>query len=107
MPNAEHPEPHRTLEGRWHKVTEDEALDQYPAEITFAEDTYVAQRGEQQGMIWWDAGIYRIDGPTTLVLSTATDSMVTYSMRCHGTQLAIDVPDKGTVVYELVEDEPF
>ena len=57
-------------------------------------------------MIWWDAGIYRVDDPTTLVLSTATDEMVTYAMRRRGKRLKIEVPDKGTVVYERIEDPP-
>jgi hypothetical protein len=107
MPNeAEQPQPRRTLEGRWRKLTDDQALNQYPAEIRFAEDTYLGQRGDQQGMIWWDAGIYRLDEPTTLVLSTATDEMVSYRMRLRGKRLSVEVPDKGTVVYERVEDAP-
>ena len=100
------PDPRSRLVGRWQKLTIDEALNQYPAEIKFAEDTYLGSRGDEQGMIWWDAGIYRIQDRKTLVLSTATDEMVTYTMRLRGKRLKVDVPDKGTVVYERIEDAP-
>ena len=29
-------------------------------------------------MVWWDAGIYRLEDPGTLVVGTATDELVTY-----------------------------
>jgi hypothetical protein len=96
----DHPETRSLLAGRWRKVTTDAALDQYPAFLTFAEDTYLGARGEGQMMIWWDAGIYRVTDPLTLVLSTATDELVTYRMQLRDAHLAIEVPDRGTVEYE-------
>lgn len=55
-------------------------------------------------MLWWDAGIYRVTDASTLVLSTATDELVTYQMQLRDTHLLIDVPDRGTVEYERMAD---
>ena len=62
------------LAGRWKKVTTDPCADKYPQGITFAASTYRGSRGQGQGMVWWDAGIYRVEGPDTLVLSVASSS---------------------------------
>jgi hypothetical protein len=35
-------------------------------------------------MIWWDAGIYRVEQGSTLVLSVATDELVRYSIDLRG-----------------------
>lgn len=104
--SSDTPGVHRSLEGRWRKLTTDAALDEYPAEITFAADTYLARRGPEQKMIWWDAGIYRVQEPASLVLSTATDEMVTYAMQRKGNRLMIEIPDLGTVRYERMEGPP-
>jgi hypothetical protein len=42
-------------------------------------------------MIWWDAGIYRIEGSNTLVIGTATDELIHYEITLHGDRL--DVTD--------------
>ena len=105
MPNRpEQTNPRPQLMGRWRKVTDDEALDQYPAEIIFADDTYLGSRGPEQMMLWWDAGIYRMDDIKTLVLSTATDEMVSYDIEFRADQMTIEVPHLGAVVYERIKD---
>ena len=57
-------------------------------------------------MIWWDVGIYRLDDARTLVMSTATDEMVTYSVSVDGDRLTVTVPDHGDVVFERIEPPP-
>jgi hypothetical protein len=58
--------------------------EKYPDTIAFAEGTYRGTRGPNQGMIWWDAGIYRVEQGSTLVLSVATDELVRYSIDLRG-----------------------
>jgi hypothetical protein len=67
-----------TLTGTWSKTTTAACAEKYPATISFAASTYRGARGPQQGMVWWDAGIYRLEDPQTLVLSVATDELVNY-----------------------------
>ncbi|HEX2457853.1 MAG TPA: hypothetical protein VHI99_29415 [Vicinamibacterales bacterium] len=66
------------LTGEWTKVTTASCAAKYPATIAFAGSTYRGARGPSQGMVWWDAGIYRLEGSQTLVLSVATDELVRY-----------------------------
>jgi len=94
------------LQGRWRRLSTDAAAERYPAEITFADATYVGTRAELQGMIWWDAGIYRLVDDRTLVLSTATDEMVAYSISLDGVRLTVGDPDDGDVVFERIEPPP-
>jgi hypothetical protein len=77
------------LVGTWHKITTLPCADKYPATITFSTGTYRGARGPGQGMVWWDAGIYRLEGPQRLVLSVATDELVTYEIAVHGDQLEV------------------
>lgn len=79
------------LVGTWHKVTTDPCAEKYPATITFSTGTYRGSRGPGQGMVWWDAGIYRLEGPRALVLSVATDELVRYEIDVRGDR--IDVID--------------
>jgi hypothetical protein len=39
----------------------------------FSTGTYCGARGAEQGLIWWDAGIYRLEDWGRLMVSTATD----------------------------------
>jgi hypothetical protein len=76
--------PSTALVGKWRRVTADPCAATYPATITFAGGTYRGARAPEQGMIWWDAGIYRLEKPRKLVLATATDELVTYDVTVHG-----------------------
>ena len=86
--------------GTWTKTTTAACADKYPATLTFSTGTYRGTRGPGQGMVWWDAGIYRLEEPGKLVVGTATDELVTYqivtagrSLRRHGfRRLSCDLP---------------
>ncbi len=92
------------IKGRWRKTSDSDAFREYPAEISFAADTYRTAKAPGQMMIWWDAGIYRVQDAHTVVISTATDEMVEYAMRVDGNRLRIDIPKSGTITYERMED---
>jgi hypothetical protein len=81
--------PPANLIGTWHKITAEPCADKYPATIMFSTGTYRGARGPGQGMVWWDAGIYRLEGPQRLVLSVATDELVTYEIVVRGDQLEV------------------
>lgn len=66
--------------GTWTKATKDACADKYPATVTFSTGTYRGTRGPGQGMVWWDAGIYRLEDARTLVVGTATDELVPYQI---------------------------
>ena len=66
------------LVGAWIKTTTAACADRYPTTVAFSTGTYRGTRGPTQGMVWWDAGIYRLDDAHTLVVGTATDELVTY-----------------------------
>jgi hypothetical protein len=94
------------LIGRWRKQPGDPCADRYPEEISFSEARYLGTRGADQGMIWWDVGIYRLDDPTTLTISTATDEMVTCAIELRGDRVTITDPDGCRFVYERIEEPP-
>jgi hypothetical protein len=94
------------LQGHWRKVSTDASPDRYPAEVTFEEARYSGSRGENQGMIWWDAGIYRLDDPRTLVLSTASDELVSYDVVLDDRRLVVTDADGSEVVFERTDAPP-
>jgi hypothetical protein len=77
------------LLGTWRKITTSECAEKYPATISFSSGTYRGARGPGQGMVWWDAGIYRLEDPRRLVLSVATDELVTYDITVRGDQFDV------------------
>lgn len=72
------------LIGSWKRTTESSCAEKYPVRVTFSTGTYRGTRGPGQGIIWWDAGIYRFEAPNTLVLSVANDELVRYRIELHG-----------------------
>jgi hypothetical protein len=67
--------------------------------LTFATGTYRGTRGEGQGFVQWDAGIYRVrEG--ALQLSTATDELVTYDLQLAGDLLTVVDPVGCQVTYQ-------
>lgn len=68
----------QSMVGTWTKSTSAACADKYPATLTFSTGTYRGMRGPGQGMVWWDAGIYRLEDSNTLVVGTANDELVTY-----------------------------
>ena len=91
------------LQGSWRNVSTDACADRYPAEVTFEEARYRGSRGEHQGMIWWDAGTYRLADPRTLVLSTASDELVSYDVVLDGRRLVVTDPDGCEIVFERTD----
>jgi outer membrane lipoprotein-sorting protein len=87
-------------------VSTDECAERYPAEVTFVAATYRGARGDDQGMIWWDAGTYRLADEQTLVLSTATDELVEYPVEVTPERFTFTDPDGCEVVYERVASPP-
>jgi hypothetical protein len=94
------PEPE--LVGSWRKVDAPECAQKYPDVLTFSTGTYRGARGAEQGFIWWDAGMYRLEDPRRLVLSVATDELVTYQVHLEGDVLQLVDPDGCRFSYQRV-----
>jgi hypothetical protein len=73
----------------------------YPRSLSFRPGTYRGTRGEGQGFVRWDAGIYRVqDGG--LELSTATDELVRYAIQLDGDLLTVVDPEGCRITYQRV-----
>ena len=72
---------------------------QISATVTFSAGTYRGTRGPGQGMVWWDAGIYRLEDPRTLVVGTATDELVTYQIALQADRFEFTDSDGCLVTY--------
>ncbi len=88
------------LVGTWRKITTEPCAEKYPATLTFSTGTYRGARDPGQGMLWWDAGIYRRDGPRTLLLSVATDELVRYEIEIQGDRLDVTDADGCRFAYQ-------
>jgi hypothetical protein len=97
-PKAHQPE----LTGLWHKVGAPTCAEKYPNSLTFSAGTYRGARGKGQGFILWDAGIYRVEDQYRLLLSVATDELVTYEIHLHGNVLAVVDPGGCHFSYQRV-----
>ena len=89
----------RGMVGTWTKATTAPCADKYPATLTFSTGTYRGMRGPNQGMVWWDAGIYRLEDARTLVVGTATDELVKYRITLKGDRFEFTDPDGCRVTY--------
>ena len=85
--------------GTWTKTTTAACADKYPATLTFSTGTYRGTRGPGQGMVWWDAGIYRLEEPGKLVVGTATDELVTYQIVLQADHFDVTDSDGCRVTY--------
>jgi hypothetical protein len=85
--------------GTWTKATAAPCADKYPASLVFSTGTYRGARGPGQGMVSWDAGIYRLEGAGTIVVGTATDELVTYRIALHADQFVITDAEGCQVTY--------
>ncbi|MGW1344357.1 hypothetical protein ACWCOV_25185 [Kribbella sp. NPDC002412] len=94
------------LQGQWRRLSTAECAGRYPAELTFVTATYRGVRGRDQGMIWWDAGTYRLADDRTLVLSTATDELVEYAVEVTPQRFTFTDPQGCEVVYERLTSPP-
>lgn len=104
MPSSSAPEA-AALTGRWLREATDGCAERYPAEVTFGPGTtYLGARGPDQGMVIWDAGIYRLeDGGQTLVMSTSSDELVSYPARIEDDALSIVDADGCAVTYRRAD----
>jgi len=104
MPSSPSPPP-GPLTGRWLRESADECAGRYPAEITFAAGTtFLGTRGEDQGMVVWDAGIFRLqDDDQTLVMSTSSDELVTYPVRVESDLMSFVDADGCGVTYRRAD----
>ena len=66
----------QSMVGTWTKTTAAACADKYPATITFSTGTYRGMRGPGQGMVWWDAGIYRLEAVSYTHLTLPTKRIV-------------------------------
>lgn len=89
----------RDVIGTWTKATAAPCADKYPATLAFSTSTYRGARGPGQGMVWWDAGIYRLEGAGTIVIATATDELVTYPISLQADQFEITDAEGCRVTY--------
>jgi hypothetical protein len=97
MPDKDRQAP--SMVGTWTKATTAACADKYPATLTFSTGTYRGMRGPEQGMVWWDAGIYRLEGDNTLVVGTATDELVKYQIVLHGDRFEFTDSEGCVVTY--------
>ena len=102
--NEQHPmadthESSQQMVGTWTKTTTAACADKYPATLTFSTGTYRGMRSPDQGMVSWDAGIYRLEDPRTLVVGTATDELVKYEIEMKGDQFEFTDADGCRVTY--------
>ena len=91
------------LVGSWRKVGSPQCAEKYPEVLTFSTGTYRGVRGPEQRFVSWDAGIYRLENPGQLVVSTATDELVTYQMHVEGDVLHIVDVDGCQFSYQRVQ----
>ena len=89
----------QSMVGTWTKSTSAACADKYPATLTFSTGTYRGMRGPGQGMVWWDAGIYRLEDSNTLVVGTATDELVTYQITLHADRFEVTDSEGCLVTY--------
>lgn len=93
------PDNAQSLFGTWIRVTADSCAEKYPQTLTFSTGTYRGARGPDQGMVLWDAGIYRLEGAGTLVVSTASDELVSYGISLSSDRFEIVDADGCRVIY--------
>jgi hypothetical protein len=88
-----------SMVGTWTKATTAVCAEKYPATLTFSTGTYRGTRGPVQGMVWWDAGIYRLEDTKTLVVGTATDELVTYQIALQADRFEVADSEGCVVTY--------
>jgi len=88
------------LAGAWRKKERPSLRRQVPDSLTFSTGTYRGARGGPAGFIWWDAGIYRMEGERRLLLSTASDELTPTRCNCTGTSLPWWIPDGCRFSYQ-------
>jgi hypothetical protein len=88
------------LVGAWRKKDAPACAEKYPDLLAFSTGTYRGTRGDTQGFIWWDAGIYRVEDGRRLLLSVANDALVAYEIHLDGDVLAVVDPEGCRFSYQ-------
>jgi len=95
-----------SLVGSWQRDDDQpDCAAKYPMELDFGPGTYRGRRGAGQGFLWWDAGSYRLE-PGRLLLTVATDELVTYQVEVTGGRLDVVDPDGCRFAYRRVAEAP-
>jgi hypothetical protein len=83
------------LRGGWHRVSGGECASAYPARLAFQDARYAGTKDDAtQGFIIWDAGSYRVESDSVVMIQTATDAQERYRYRLAGDRLTF-VDDAG------------
>jgi len=90
------------LIGTWRKVDTLECAEGYPEIMAFSAGTYRGTRGGRQGFVCWDAGMYRVEDGRRIVLSVATDALVSYDVRREGDVLEFTDPEGCRLSYQRI-----
>jgi hypothetical protein len=93
------------LRGRWHRVAGGDCASAYPARLELRETRYAGTKdGDARGFIIWDAGSYRIESDTIMMVQTANDSHELYRYRLEGDRLSFKDDAGCTFAYERDAD---
>jgi hypothetical protein len=93
------------LRGRWHRILGGDCANAYPAHLEFHEATYAGTKDPgTQGFIVWDAGGYKVETESVVMIQTATDEQHHYRYRLDGNRLTF-VDDAGCA-FAYERDEP-
>jgi hypothetical protein len=83
------------LRGHWHRILGGDCANAYPAHLEFHQATYAGTKdGATQGFIVWDAGSYKVESESVVMIQTATDEQHHYRYRLDGNRLTF-VDDEG------------
>lgn len=83
------------IRGRWRRVTQGKCANAYPALIEFFEARFLGKKDPAtQNFIVWDAGGYRVESDSVVMIQTASDAQVRYQYRLVGQQLTF-IDDEG------------
>jgi hypothetical protein len=93
------------LRGHWHRILGGDCANAYPAHLEFHEATYAGTKdASTQGFIVWDAGGYKVETESVVMIQTATDAQHRYRYRLDGNRLTF-VDDAGCA-FAYERDEP-
>jgi len=89
------------LRGHWHRILGGDCANRYPAHLEFHEATYSGTKdGATQSFIIWDAGSYRVETESVVMIQTATDEQHHYRYRVDGNRLTFVDDDGCAFAYE-------
>jgi len=93
------------LRGHWHRILGGDCANAYPAHLEFQETRYAGTKdGSTQSFIIWDAGSYRVESESVMMIQTATDEQHHYRYRLDGNRLTF--VDDGGCAFAYERDEP-